>query len=114
MLTGVVFAALFFIIYAAKTFLIGDTKFGGPHSLNTFYYVFLQSHSVLATVAAIIGIITLVYAAKMRFSRHKKIAPWTVVTWWVTAASGLVVFILLYIAYTPGPTASLWQSYLGK
>lgn len=113
MLTGVVFAALFFIIYAAKTFLIGDTKFGGPNSVSGFYYTFLQSHSVLATVAAILGVITLVYAFKARFSRHRKIAPWTVITWWVTAATGLVVFIFLYIAYTPGPTANLIHSYLG-
>ncbi|WAH36494.1 DUF420 domain-containing protein [Alicyclobacillus dauci] len=113
MLTGVVFAALFFIIYALKTFLIGDTKFGGPKSLNTFYYVFLQSHSVLATIAAILGIITLAYAAKARFSRHRKIAPWTVVIWFITAATGLVVFLLLYVIYSPGATANLMHSYLG-
>lgn len=113
MLTGVVFAALFFIIYAAKTFLIGDTQFGGPHSLNAFYYTFLQIHSVLATVAAVLGVITLVYALKARFGRHRKWGPWTVVIWWITAASGLVVFLLLYVIYTPGHTASLIHSYLG-
>lgn len=114
MLTGVVFAALFFIIYALKTFLIGDTKFGGPKSVNGFYYTFLQIHSILATVAAILGVITLVFAAKARFSKHRKIAPWTVITWLVTAATGLVVFLFLYVIFTPGPTANLMQSYLGK
>lgn len=113
MLTGVVFAALFFIIYAAKTFFIGDTEFGGPKSLNTFYYVFLQAHSVLATIAAILGVITLVFAARGRFSRHRKLGPWTVVIWFVTAATGLVVFLLLYVVFTPGETANLMHSYLG-
>lgn len=113
MLTGVVFAALFFILYALKTFIVGDSEFGGPKSLRTFYYIFLQAHSILATVAAIMGVITLVYAARARFSRHRKIGPWTVVTWFVTAATGLVVFILLYVAYSPGHTAGLLHSYLG-
>lgn len=113
MLTGVVFAALFFIIYALKTFIIGDNEFGGPKSVRVFYYVFLQAHSILATVAAIMGIITLTYAARAKFGRHRKIGPWTVVTWFVTAATGLAVFILLYIAYTPGQAASLLHSYLG-
>jgi len=114
MLRGVVFAALFFIIYALKTVLLGDNEFGGPKSVRPFYYGFLQVHSVLATVAAILGIITLVYASRARFSRHRKIAPWTLVTWFVTAATGLVVFILLYIVYTPGQAAGLLYSYLGR
>ncbi|GLG01267.1 membrane protein [Alicyclobacillus hesperidum subsp. aegles] len=113
MLTGVVFAALFFIIYALKTFIIGDNEFGGPKSQRVFYYTFLQAHSILATVAAVLGIVTLVFALRGRFSRHRKIGPWTVVTWFVTAATGLVVFILLYVLYTPGQAASLLHSYLG-
>jgi putative membrane protein len=114
MLTGVVFAALFFISYALKTFLIGDTKFGGPKSVSPYYYVFLQAHSILATVAAILGVITLIFAARSAFGKHRRIGPWTVVIWFVTAATGLAVFFLLFIIYPPGATANLWQSYLGK
>lgn len=113
MLTGSVLAALFFITYVAKTIFIGDTLFGGPKSLKGFYYAFLQSHSVLATIAAILGVITLVYAFKARFRRHRKIAPWTVVIWFITAATGLTVFLLLYVFYTPGQTAGLLNAWLG-
>ncbi len=113
MLTGSVLAALFFITYVLKTIVIGDTEFGGPKSVSPFYYTFLQSHSVLATIAAIFGIVTLTYAFKGRFSRHRRVGPWTVTIWFVTAATGLTVFILLYIAYPPGPTTNLFRAFIG-
>ncbi|WP_308660945.1 DUF420 domain-containing protein [Alicyclobacillus sp. SP_1] len=113
MLTGVTFAALFFITYVAKTIFIGDSTFGGPKSVAPFYYGFLQTHSILATVAAIFGIVTLVYAFKQRFARHKKVGPWTVSIWFVTAATGLTVFIMLYIAFPAGHTTGLWRAWIG-
>lgn len=113
MLTGSALAALFFITYVLKTFLIGDTAFGGPKSVASFYYIFLQSHSVLATVAAILGIITLVFAFRGRFQKHRRIGPWTVTIWFITAATGLTVFILLYLAFPPGPTTNLLRAFLG-
>ncbi|QSO46835.1 DUF420 domain-containing protein [Alicyclobacillus mengziensis] len=113
MITGSILASLFFITYVLKTFLIGDTAFGGPKHVASFYYAFLQSHSILATVAAILGIITLTWAFKARFERHRRIGPWTVTIWFITAATGLTVFILLYIAFPPGPTTNLWRAWIG-
>ncbi|GGJ03649.1 hypothetical protein GCM10010885_11150 [Alicyclobacillus cellulosilyticus] len=113
MITGSVLAALFFVSYVAKTVLVGDTTFGGPEGWRQPYQVFLQIHSVLATVAAVLGIITLRYAAKQRFAVHRKWGPWTVVTWFITAATGLAVFLLLYIVFPPGPTTSVWHAWAG-
>jgi putative membrane protein len=113
MLLGTVMAALFFIGYAAKTVLVGDTTFGGPASLKPPYQIFLQTHTILATVGAILGIVTLRYAYVQAFSKHKKIGPWTVVIWFITTASGLAVFLLLYIIYPPGPTTNMFRSWLG-
>ncbi|MDP9729120.1 DUF420 domain-containing protein [Alicyclobacillus tolerans] len=113
MLTGSTFAALFFITYVLKTIFIGDTAFGGPKSMANFYYAFLQTHSILATVAAIFGIVTLVFAFRMNFAKHRKVGPWTVVIWFITAATGLTVFILLYIAYPIGPTTNLFKAWMG-
>lgn len=113
MLTGSLLASLFFVTYVGKTVFIGDTMFGGPKRLSPFYYVFLQSHSILATVAAVLGVITLVFAFKARFGKHRRIGPWTVVIWFITAATGLTVFIMLYILYTPGQTAGLLHAWLG-
>lgn len=113
MLTGSTLAALFFLSYVAKTVIFGDTLFGGPARWQPSYQVFLQMHSVLATVAAIFGIVTLTFAFKGRFTRHRRVGPWTASIWFVTAATGLMVFILLYIAFPPGPTANVFRAWLG-
>lgn len=113
MLTSVAFAALFFITYVLKTVLIGDTLFGGPQSWRGFYYAFLQTHSFLATVAAILGIITLVYAFREKFTTHRKFGPWTAVTWFITAITGVSVFLMLYVIFPPGETTNLFRAWLG-
>ncbi|RIV18824.1 DUF420 domain-containing protein [Alicyclobacillaceae bacterium I2511] len=113
MLTASTLAALFFISYVAKTAIFGDTLFGGPIHWRAPYQVFLQMHSVLATVAAIFGIFTLTYAFKGRFNRHRRVGPWTASIWFVTAATGLMVFILLYIAFPSGPTANIFRAWIG-
>lgn len=113
MLTGSVFAALFFITYVLKTVLFGDTTFAGPKQWHTPYQVFLQSHSILATVAAILGVITLTFAFRGRFSSHRKIGPWTASIWYVTAATGLMVFLLLYVIFPGGSTANVFRAWLG-
>lgn len=113
MLTGSAFAILFFLLYLARTVFIGDTTFGGPDRWKPAYYAFLQTHSVLATVAAILGVITLTFAFRQNFRRHRKIGPWTLVTWFITAATGTAVYLLLYVIYPSGSTTSLLHAWLG-
>ncbi len=110
MLTGSAFATAFFISYVLRTLLVGDTTFGGPHRYLMPYTIFLQAHATLATVAAIIGIITIRRALLGRFQLHRRIAPWTASVWLVAAASGLVVFLLLYVIYSPGSTTNLFRA----
>lgn len=110
MLTGAGFATAFFISYVLRTLFVGDTTFSGPHGLKGPYTVFLQSHATLATVAAILGIITIRRALLGRFELHRKIGPWTASIWLIAAASGLVVFLLLYVIYAPGPTTNLFRA----
>ncbi len=103
MLSSATLGAAFFVSYALSTLLIGDTSFGGPHSYAAPYQVFLQIHVVLATVAAVFGVVTIVLALRQAFKRHKKVAPWTVIMWLVSAVTGLVVYLLLFVIFPPGP-----------
>jgi putative membrane protein len=110
MILGSVFATLFFIGYALRIVVVGATSFGGPEPLRLPYEIFLQMHSILATVAAILGILVIRLAIKRNFSKHRKLGPWAVSIWFVTVASGLVVFLLLYIFFPPGPTTKVFGS----
>ncbi len=113
MLTGAYLAAAFFVSYALHTVFVGDTSFGGPAAWNIPYLTFLQIHTILATVAAVLGIFTLTYALRENFSKHRKIAPWTAVSWFVAAGMGLGVFLMLYVVFPPGPTTNMIRAILG-
>lgn len=113
MLTGSAFAVAFFLSYVLKTLLVGDSTFGGPKSLNGAYMTFLQIHVTLATVAAVLGVITLRYAFRRNFRSHRRVAPWTAVMWFVTAGMGLAVFLLLYVLYAPGTPENVVRTITG-
>lgn len=100
----------FFVSYVLRTFLIGDTTFGGPAALKLPYLIFLQIHATLATVAGVLGIITLRRALRGQFARHRRIAPWTATLWLVAVVSGFIVFLMLYVVFPPGPTTNLFRA----
>jgi putative membrane protein len=113
MVLSVWLAGLFFLMYAAKTVLMGDTMFGGSAEYRTTYQTFLQMHSVLATVAGVLGVITLRYGFKKSFSSHTRVGRITAPIWFVTAASGLGVFLMLYVFFPSGPTVNVFRAWVG-
>lgn len=113
MLWGAGFALAFFLIYVSRTIFVGNTTFGGPESLKLAYHLFLFFHITLATLAGVFGIITLLHAFNKRFAKHKKIGRWTAVMWLITAPTGVVVYVLLYVMYPGGDTKPMIDAILG-
>ena len=107
MIAAAVAALIFFIIYMSRTIFVGNTEFNGPESLKTIYLVFLLFHIVLAAVAAVFGITTLTLAFRKRFANHRKWGRVTAVCWFVTAVTGVTVYVLLYQLYPGGHTKPL-------
>jgi putative membrane protein len=113
MLTAAVFALLFFIIYLSRTIFIGNTSFGGPDSMKVYYTIFLVFHIVLATAGAVFGIVTIWTGLKDIRVRHKRLGPIASVVWFFTAATGVIVYLLLYVFYKGGETTSMIKAILG-
>ncbi len=113
MFLAAIFAIVFFTIYATRTVFIGNTSFGGPHSIKIFYTIFLVFHITLATVGAVMGIISLWTGYKNRLSIHRKLGPVTSIIWFFTAITGVAVYLLLYVFYKGGETTSLIKAILG-
>ena len=113
MLTASTLAVAFFLSYVLKSFWIGDTNFGGPKAWTLPYLVFLQINTILATLADVLGIVTLRYALRARFGQHRRIAPWTATSWFVAAGMGLAVFLMLYIVFPPGATTNMVRAIIG-
>jgi putative membrane protein len=113
MLVAAVAALLFFIIYVSRTIFIGNTTWGGPESLKTVYQVFLIFHIVLATVAAVFGLTTLTLAFRQNFGKHRKWGRVTSVVWFITAITGITVYVLLYLMYPGGHTKPVIDAIFG-
>lgn len=113
MVAAAICAVLFFTIYSLRTIIFGSAPFNGPDSLRLFYLVFLLFHIVLSTVAAVLGILTVVYAVKGTFLKHKRLGRTTAVIWFCTAVTGFTVFMLLYVLYPAEETTNLWNAIFG-
>lgn len=113
MLWAAVFALTFFIIYATRTVFIGNTDFGGPDYLRPYYKAFLFFHITLATLGGIGGLIQIITAFKDKFNIHRKLGPTASIIWFLTAITGVMVYILLYVLYPGGETTSIIKATLG-
>lgn len=113
MILAALSALTFFIIYMSRTIFIGNTSFGGPEELKGAYTIFLVFHIILATTGAIFGLVTLTLAFRRKISKHQKWGPVTSIVWFFTAATGVVVYLLLYILYEGGDTTSMLKAILG-
>lgn len=71
--------------------------------MEIFYRIFLIFHIILATVAAVFGISTLVLGFKKNFGKHRRWGKFTSIIWFGSALTGTVVYVLLYLLY-PGDT----------
>lgn len=106
-------ALIFFLIYASRTIVLGNTAFGGPEDIKIYYTLFLVFHIILATVGAVFGIVSIISGLKTKFKLHKKIGPITSIVWFFTAITGVAVYVLLYVLWEPGETTSVIKAILG-
>ncbi len=113
MIAAAVAALLFFIVYMSRTIFIGNTSWGGPDELKVYYQIFLIFHIVLATVAAVFGITTLILGFKEKYAKHRKWGRVTSVIWFITAITGVAVYVLLYVLYPGGHTEPVWKVIFG-
>jgi putative membrane protein len=100
MFLGALFAVLFFATYLSKMLFIGSTSFGGPEEVKIYYTIFLIFHIALATSAAGLGITALISGYKNNLKLHRKIGVVTAIAWFMSASTGIVVYLLLYVLST--------------
>lgn len=113
MVAGAIAALIFFVIYMSRTVFVGNTAWGGDPDMEIFYRIFLIFHIILATVAAVFGISTLVLGFKKKFGTHRRWGRFTSMIWFGSAMTGVVVYVLLYILYPGGHTRPVWEAILG-
>jgi putative membrane protein len=101
MISAFVCSAVFLGFYLYFHFHAGIIRFGGQGWIRPVYFTILISHTILAIVDLPLVLITLSFALRSRFAQHRAIARWTFPIWLYVSITGVVVYWLLYIAYTP-------------
>ena len=101
MLAAVASSTLFLVCYLWYHAHHGVTRFHGVGSVREFYFALLGSHTVLAAAIVPLVIITLTRALRADFTRHKKVARWTLPIWFYVSVTGVLVYWMLYHLY-PG------------
>jgi len=86
---------------------IGVVRFGGEGWIRPAYLALLTSHTILAFVNVPLAIVTLYRALTSQFPRHRRIARWTFPVWLYVSVTGVIIYWLLFQAYTPRMPQSL-------
>lgn len=113
MITATITALLFFVTYITQTILVGNTSFGGPEDVKIYYTIFLLFHIVLATTSAVLGAMTFIFARKRKIKKHRKLGPITSILWLITAITGVMVYLFLYVIYSGGETTTIFKAIFG-
>ncbi|GAP62542.1 MAG: DUF420 domain-containing protein [Ardenticatenia bacterium] len=96
MLGATIFAALFLVLYVTRFLLLGAKPFEHGGWLRTLYFAILIPHSILAMVVGPAALLAIYRANKKQFRQHRRIGRWLVPVWLFVAASGWVIYWMLY------------------
>ncbi|RMH79802.1 MAG: DUF420 domain-containing protein [Acidobacteria bacterium] len=98
MITASVFALIFVVLYLIKNYLqrsglLPLESYLGPY--RALFLFILWSHTVLAVLNFPLAVITLNYAFKNAFEKHRKIAPITAFVWIYVAVTGWLIYFFM-------------------
>ena len=97
MLTATTFAGFFLVAYVTRWSLFGSKPFAGTGGWRVFYFANLIPHIILAMAVGPLAL-RLIYLAmrKRDFVAHRRLARITLPIWLYVAASGWLIYYLLY------------------
>lgn len=95
MVGAVACSVLFLIGYVAYHYVHGDTKFAGTGAVRTVYLAILASHVLLSMLVPPLVGVTLWFAARRRFPRHRRLARWLLPIWLYVSVTGVIIFFML-------------------
>ena len=86
-----------YLIYHANSGIVYYQQTG---FIRYVYFTILYTHTPLAAAVPVLAIITLRRALKAEttgdFSRHRRIARWTLPIWLYVSVTGVLVYLMLY------------------
>lgn len=96
MLSAFAVSVLFLVSYLVYHAHEGVHRFPGTGARRTVYLTILGTHTGLAVAIVPLVVLTLSFALRGRFARHRRLARWTLPLWIYVSVTGVVVYWMLY------------------
>jgi putative membrane protein len=96
MIAAFVVSMAFLISYVVYHYHVGSKPFGGHGALRTVYLSLLLTHIVLAAAIVPFALTTLYRGLRGQYTRHVRVARWTLPMWLYVSVTGVVIFWMLY------------------
>lgn len=96
MIAACIVSALFLASYLVYHAQAGSKHFPGTGWIRPVYFAILISHTVLAAAVVPLALVTFTRGLRSDFSRHARIARWTLPLWLYVSVTGVVIYVMLY------------------
>ena len=96
MIAAFVVSGLFLTSYLIYHYHAGSIPFEGTGWIRSIYFAVLIPHIILAALILPLALITLYFALRKRFAKHRRIARWTLPIWLYVSVTGIIVYWMLY------------------
>ena len=96
MIAAFVVSGLFLTSYLIYHYHAGSTPFEGSGWIRFVYFAVLIPHIILAASILPLALTTLYFALRKRFTKHRRIARWTLPIWLYVSVTGIIVYWMLY------------------
>jgi putative membrane protein len=83
------------------------TRFVGPAAARAVYLAVLGSHTLLAAVVPFLALRVAWLGLKDRRGPHRRLARWTYPVWLYVSATGVAVYLMLYVLWPAGAGTEL-------
>jgi putative membrane protein len=101
MISTFVVSTIFLSSYLLYHYEVGNVRFSGHGWARTLYFAILIPHIILAGVIVPLALVTMWFALRGNFHRHRRVARWTWPLWMYVSVTGVIVYLMLYKIYTP-------------
>jgi len=103
MLAAASTSAVFLVCYLVYHAHVGSVPFTGRGPVRAVYFTILITHTILAAAIVPLVLRTLYLGLRRRDDRHRRVARWTFPLWLYVSVTGVVIYLMLYQLYAPGP-----------
>jgi putative membrane protein len=96
MLSALGTSALFLISYVIYHANAGSVPFRGTGAIRAVYFAVLIPHIILAATILPLALVTTARGLRGDYTRHVRIARWTLPVWLYVSVTGVIVYLMLY------------------